>query len=205
MLDEPNNFNDGDMESEANDDLAEGEAPPEESSNRTFLIVGGILGGLILLTLVCVAVYIFYLGPRLNAQKINTQATIEANNIVVVQQMTSTAEAALWTPTPEPSATPTNTSIATLAAAATSTPVVAVNTAVPTNTVAVSESATLSFLQTQLSVQLTQTAAYKATTTKTLAATGFFDEVGLPGLVILTVALVGVIFLARRLRGATAR
>jgi hypothetical protein len=204
MLDEPNNFND-DMESEANNDLAEGEAPPEESSNRTFLIVGGILGGLILLTLVCVAVYIFYLGPRLSSSKNSAQATIQANNAIVVQQMTSTAEAALWTPTPEPSATPTNTSIPTLAAAATSTPVVAVNTAVPTNTVAVAESATLSFLQTQLAVQLTTTAAFKGTTTKALAATGFFDEVGLPGLVILTVALVGVIFLARRLRGATAR
>ncbi len=32
--------------------------------------------------------------------------------------------------------------------------------------------------------------------------TGFFDQVGLPGLLILTLALIVVIFLARRLRNA---
>jgi hypothetical protein len=32
--------------------------------------------------------------------------------------------------------------------------------------------------------------------------TGFFDDIGLPGLIILAIALVAVIFLARRMRKA---
>ncbi len=76
--------------------------PPEESNNRTFLIVGGIFAALIFLTLVCGAVYVLWLGPRLTSQRNAAQATIEAQNAQVVRQMTSTAEAALFTPTPLP-------------------------------------------------------------------------------------------------------
>jgi hypothetical protein len=38
--------------------------PPEEGSNRTFLIVGGIMAGLVFLTLVCMAVYFLVIAPR---------------------------------------------------------------------------------------------------------------------------------------------
>ena len=59
MLDEGNN-----------DNLETPEAqPPEESNNRTFLIVGGIFAALIFLTLVCGAIYVLYLGPRLHRTK----------------------------------------------------------------------------------------------------------------------------------------
>ena len=36
------------------------EAPPEESSNRTFLIAAGILGGIVLLSIACLAGYALY-------------------------------------------------------------------------------------------------------------------------------------------------
>ena len=184
MLDETNNPNDNDLNEDINADTSE-VTPPEESNNRTFWIVGGILGGLILLTLACVAVYIFYLGPRLTAQKNAAQATIEAENALVIQQMTSTAEAALWTPTSLPTSTSTKTAIPTVPKA-TATPVIAVAVSTPTPAV-VSDSATLVYLQTQLAIQLTSTAAVAAaaqTTTPggTLATTGFFDQVGLPTL-----------------------
>ena len=92
---------------------------------------------------------------------------------------------------------------------ATATPVVAAAVSTPTPTV-VSESSTLVFLQTQLAIQLTSTAAALAaaqtgTPGGTLATTGFFDQVGLPTLIVLTLALLGVIFVARRLRSAPAK
>jgi hypothetical protein len=129
----------------------------------------------------------------------------------LIQQLTATAQAALWTPTSQPTGTATNTAIATLAKAS-ATPVVAGGVASPTNTGAAANS-TLVFLQTQLSSQMTSTAAAKGGAavgtgtpgTGALAATGFFDEVGLPGLAVLTLALLVVIFLARRLRSAPSR
>ena len=206
MLDESNNLENNDFNNNFGEETPEA-PPPEEKNNRTFLIVGGILAALILVTLVCVAGYIFWLGPRLSAQKSAAQATIQAGNALVVQQMTSTAQAALWTPTSKPTSTSTNTAIPVIPKA-TATPVVAVNVASPTYTVA-SDSATLVYLQTQLAVQMTSTAMAIATGTKAtpskLATTGFFDEVGLPSLIVLTLALIVVIFLARRLRSAPVR
>jgi hypothetical protein len=209
MLDEPNP-NDVQPPDDFNEEPVE-EVPAEAGNNRTFWIVGGILGGLILLTLACVVGYIFILQPRLAAQRSGAAQATTTANAALSAQFTSTALAALFTPTSQPTATFTNTAIPTLVKA-TATPVVAVNPAQPTNTGA-SEAVTLAFLQTQLSSQMTSTAAaLKGTQANTtpagtaaLAATGFFDEVGLPSLIVLTVALLAVIFLARRLRGAPVR
>jgi hypothetical protein len=72
-------------------------------------------------------------------------------------------------------------------------------------------------MQTQLAFQMTSTAATQASglkTTSTVATaqgtpgvngqvmptTGFFDQVGLPTMIILALALVAIIFLARRMR-----
>jgi hypothetical protein len=196
------------MLDEGNDNLETPDAPPpEESSNRTFLIVGGIFAALIFLTLVCGAVYVLWLGPRLATTRNATQAAIEAQNAQVIAQMTSTAEAALFTPTMLPSPTPTNTPVPTntqVVPAESPTPVIAVGaaaeTATPTPT---SDPATLAAMQTQLAVQMTSTALLRgAEVTPAVGAmpkTGFFDQV-VPGLLILTLALIAVIFLARRLR-----
>ena len=179
--------------------------PPEESNNRTFLIVGGIFAALIFLTLVCGAIYVLWLGPRLTSQRNAAQATIEAKNAQVVFQMTTTAEAALFTPTPQATFTPTKTIPPVVAPAETSTPVIAsaasVGTASPTT-----DPATLAAMQAQLAQQMTSTAALLSGAALTPAVgampkTGFFDQV-VPGLLLLTLALVAVIFLARRLRKA---
>lgn len=199
MLEEPDNLNNDNQDNSLDAEPTEEVTPPEETSNRTFIIVAAIIGLLILLTLGAFAAYVFYLGPRLSVPRSATQTARQFENLQAIQQETSTAEAALWTPTPEPSLTPTNTTVPTLANA-TNTPVVAISGATTTATV-LADSATLVFLQTQLSVQLTGTAAAsKITPTGALATTGFFDQVGLPGLIVLTLALLGVIFLARRLR-----
>jgi hypothetical protein len=85
--------------------------------------------------------------------------------------------------------------------------------AIPTATGTVTpttDPATLIAMQTQLAAQMTSTAgggllAAAANTTPAsgpMPKTGFFDQIGLPGLIILTLALIVVIFLSRRLRNA---
>jgi hypothetical protein len=199
MLDEGNNAN-----------LETPEAlPPEESNNRTFLIVGGIFAALIFLTLVCGAIYVLWLGPRLTTSRNATQAAIEAQNAQVIMQMTSTAEAALFTPTSQPTSTPTQTPVPQVVPVNSPTPVIAVSTPFETAT-PTTDPATLVAMQTQLSQQMTSTALLSgaAATPGSAAAmpkTGFFDQVGLPSLIILTLALIAVIFLARRLRRAPSK
>jgi ABC-type antimicrobial peptide transport system permease subunit len=182
--------------------------PPEEGSNRTFLIVGGIMAGLVFLTLVCMAVYFLVIAPRTTAQRSATQTAVSQANAQVIQQMTSTAEAALWTATspPTPLASPSPSPVP-MTPTSSPTPVIAVNTATVTDT---TDPATLIAMQTQLSGQMTATALALATssglaTPSAMPRTGFFDEIGLPGLIVLALALIAVIFLARRLRKAPAK
>jgi hypothetical protein len=187
------------MLDEGTDLNTESPTPPEEKSNRTFLVVGGILAALIFLTLVCGAAWVLWLGPSLSTQQGSTKAFILTQNAQVIGDMTSTAQAALWTQTPRPSSTLT---ITPLPVQRTNTPVVALSSPTATSTTT-SDPATLAAMQTQLSNQMTSTAAAQATRGiggEGMPTTGFFDEVGLPGMIILGLALVAVIFLARRLR-----
>ena len=177
--------------------------PPEQKNNRTFWIVGGIMAGLVFLTLVCMAVYFLVLAPRITAQRTAAQATIEAGNVLAVQQLTQTAQAALFSPTPLTSPLPlaTGTPVPTIPVAS-PTPVIAVNTPVSTAT---NDPATLAVLQTQLAFQMTSTSQAALPTRTTVAGgglptTGFFDGIGLPTMIILAVALIAIIFLARRMR-----
>lgn len=191
MLDESSNFNPDTPEPQ-----------PEEKGNRTFLIVGGIFAALIFLTLVCMAIYFLVIAPRLAGTQASQEATAEAQRLEQAQAMTATADAALFTPTSLPSPIPTKTPTKT-ALAATSTLVVVVSTPLASP---VSDPATLAALQTQLAGQMTQTAAAIGTSVAggqaPLPTTGFFDEVGLPLLFVLTLALLAVILIARRMRKA---
>jgi hypothetical protein len=171
--------------------------PPEEKNNRTFFVVGGIMAGLVVLTLICMAVYFLVIAPRTTAQKNAAQATIEAENALAMQQLTATALAgqatATFTSSPMPSLT--NTPLPALPTAS-STPIINVMLNSPAAT-ATNNPATLAAMQTQLSYQMTATAIARG-----MPATGFFDDIGLPTLLILAAALVVVIFLARRMRKA---
>ena len=76
-----------------------------EGNNRTFLIAAVVLGGIVLLSLVCMAVYALLIMP---GQKASAQATSNANaaantQVAMVQQQTQ--EAALFTPTLLPTET----------------------------------------------------------------------------------------------------
>ena len=197
-----------------------------EGNNRTFLIAAIILGGIVLLSLICMAVLAIFWLPSQNAMRAATQEANIAASTQAAFVSQQTQEAASYTATLPP------TEIATLVPTETPVVVFATNTAsaVPSSDPA---TATVQALQTQLAaaqVAASQTAEARGTpgaagkttgtpgksavtpgksgtpgtpgATSQLARTGFADEVGLPGLFILSIILVAVILLARRLRQA---
>jgi hypothetical protein len=166
--------------------------PPEGSGNRTFILVASILGGLMLLTLICTAIYAFFWLPRSREQRTLELAERNAQNTAIAMDVTQTARASKWTPTSPPTAEPTDTPVAT------NTPVLALP---PTSTrtpiidaVATTQSALFT-----LAAEVTQTIVLTSTA---LPSSGFADDVGAPGLLAMAVVLVVVIFLVRRLRTA---
>jgi LPXTG-motif cell wall-anchored protein len=172
-----------DMDLENNNVAMEPEEPtPPEGGNRTFLIVAGVIGAVMLLSLICLAAYALWYAPRQRSQQATQVAAINAQNTQVAIAAEQTAQAAKITPTATqapPTASPT--------------PVVAEPTQV-------SPSPTIDRTGT-VAALLTEAAAGKLTATATgLPDTGFADDVGIPGLVGLALVLIVVVFLARRFR-----
>lgn len=176
---------------------------PEESSNRMFIIVAGILGGVTLIAVICVAIYALVLLPRSREARDAIEATTAAQNtqVAVIVEQTKTADAmtaivAAYTSTPTETPIPD-----------TSTPVLP-----PTEVVAIATTQTVATLpaETATYMALAQTLdAIKSATvmptfqrTSTLSQTGFADEVGLPAMLGIAALLIVVVFLARRLRTA---
>ena len=161
--------------------------PPEESGNKTFLLVAAVLGGIVLLSLVCFAAYGLYFLPRQTAARDASQATLVAQNLQVNQALTAKA----LTNLPQSTATlePTNTPVFQQSTA----------TVAPLDP----QTATVAAALTQAAqAQLTVTSLPTSTL---LPNTGFIDDVGAPGLAVMAMALVVVILLARRLRVAPAK
>jgi len=164
--------------------------PPEESSNRTFLIAAGGLGLLVLVALLCLGAYVLFnfnsgraAEATARAQATNQQATLNVGStqFALDQDLTQTAAVTLTLP-------PTNTPVIAQPSA----------TASPTQNPA---TATVGAAFTQIAVS-TQTIIPTSTA---LPKTGFADEVGVPGLLLMALALVAVIFLVRRLRAVPVR
>jgi len=152
----------------------------------------------------------------------NAQAVQQLTSTAqAVQQLTSTARATLLTPTISSTPLPlqTGTSVPRTPTVS-STPVIALNSPAATATtnpatlaamqtqlvlqMTSTDPATLAAMKTQLALQMTSTAAAALGTHAAggqgMPPTGFFDEVGLPSMIILALALIAVIFLARRMR-----
>jgi hypothetical protein len=100
-------FDDGESGQSSFSDMPEGDqsegggedGSPEGSNNRTFLIAAGILGGVILLALICMAAYAFLLLPRQRAAQSAQQAAVLLTNTAIAGGATSTAQALLATAT----------------------------------------------------------------------------------------------------------
>ncbi len=174
--------------------LDEIEAPPEESgNNRAFLIGVGILGFLIFAALACGGLYLLVIRPSQTRAQQAQQATIAAQNEQVSQALTATAAAMFFTqsapPMAEGSPTPSPTSVVMLASV----------------TPAVTETPTELPATATIAAGFTQAAGLQLTivpTSTALPGTGFADEVGAPMLLVMALALLAVILLARRLRTA---
>ncbi len=175
-----------------------GDAPlPEESNNnRTFMIAVGILGGIILISVAClVGVYLFNLRSRSTAtQQAQASSNATATAAAFINQaLTATFEGLISLPTT--TSTPVPTSVVNLATATISGP-----NAASLDGTSVANTATIGAAYTQAAAaQLTV-----VVTTTALPTTGIADEFGLPGLVVMALAFVIVILLARRLRVAPA-
>jgi hypothetical protein len=165
----------------------EGGEGGDGDSNRTFITIAAILGGITLVALLCTAVYAFIYLPQQRADKENAAATAYAQETVLAYEATQAA----FVPPPTFTEKP-----ASIEAVATATPVLAegepVNTATPTPD---NVRATQGALDTV--VAAAQTLAPTATR---LPEGGFADDVGAPALLAMAVVLVVVIFLVRRLR-----
>lgn len=169
------------------DDNFEEEAEaPEESNNRTFLIAAGGLGLLVLIALLCLGGYV--------ALNFNSSRTNEATAQAMVTLQEATVQSAL-TQTSVVQGLQAETLQAASTLTPTSTPVIAAASATLTATPNPA-TATVGAAFTQIAVS-TQTIIPTSTA---LPNTGFADEVGLPGMFTMAVALVVVIFIARRMR-----
>ena len=168
------------------------ETPPEESNNRTFLIAASVLGGIVLLSLICLGVYALVILPQQRAaQQTGEQNALATQNAQVNEALTATGVAFDLSQTPQ----------ATETLMPSDTPVVAQPTA--TNTLEftltpdpATETVAAGF------TQLAESTSTVIATTTALPTSGIADEFGLPGLVIAAIVLVVVIFLARRLRAS---
>ena len=99
-------FEGDDLTFEDDDETLEG-----ESSNRTFMIAAGILGGIVLLSIACLAGYALIILPQQNAAEqagSNAQASQQAQ---VQEALTATQYAMALSQTPQATETlpPTNT------------------------------------------------------------------------------------------------
>lgn len=130
---------DPDAEVEPEDTIEEevAEEAPEQSSNRTFILVALGLGGLFVIGLICIAIVAFVVLPSRNAGRDQTATAIAQNNSDVLTQAVLIANPATETPVPTNTEPPTATSEVLLPSAS-DTPVLApggpTDTPVPTNT-----------------------------------------------------------------------
>jgi hypothetical protein len=75
------------------DDFEVGGPLPEESTNRPFVIAAAVLGGIMLLSIVCLGLYALVLAPRQRAARATEAANIILQNTQVVLGMTETGRA----------------------------------------------------------------------------------------------------------------
>jgi len=201
-------LDDFDMDFPEEEDEVE-EEDSSSTSNRTFMMVAGGLGALVIIALVCVAVYVFLIKPGRDASNLAANQTQEAM-VAAEQAQAQTQTQAAFVPSPTNTLLPTNTPLPTSTPLppATQAPVEDGTGGGPTPD---PRTATVQALLTQAALAQTQAAQQLLTQTSTPTATGLPDTgiaddlgnispqvmLGMAGLLIL------VIFIARRLRAST--
>ena len=178
-----------DWTEEVDDEINDETMPEEEASNRTFIIAASVLGGIVLLSIICLAAYALIFAPKQKADQAQEQDAAVAQNTQIAEMLTQTAESQILALTPlatdfvnTPTASPT--------------PVVSLPTETPTATPNIVATETVAAALTQAAIAIQTTIP----TSEALPDGGFADDVGIPGLLGMMIVLVAVIFFARRLR-----
>lgn len=186
------------------DDLDIEEMDSEETlttsrgSNRTFLVVAGILGAILLIALLAIAAYAVLVLPGRDTGQQTQVAAINATNTAVAEEAQLTAIAKQITLTPTFTATLPPTETSTPTPTNTSTPVLAsTNTPDPGDGTVGPATETVAALLTQ------QAGGTLVPTATALPDTGFADDFGVPGLLLIAGVLMVVIILSRRLRASS--
>lgn len=180
------------------DDLDFEEMDSEETittsrgSNRTFLVVAGILGAILLIALLAIAAYALLVLPGRDTGQQTQVAAINATNTAVAEEAQLTAIAKQITLTPTFTATLPPTETSTPIPTNTATPVLA-----PTNTPDPATETVAALLTQQAGGGADETPVPTATA---LPDTGFADDFGVPGLLLIAGVLMVIIILSRRLR-----
>jgi len=164
-------------------------------SNRTFLVVAGILGAILLIALLAIAAYAVFVLPGRDTGQQTQVAAINATNTAVAEEAQLTAIAKQITLTPTFTATSIPTETSTPIPTNTGTPVLA-----PTNTPDPATQTVAALLTQQAGGGADETPVPTATA---LPGTGFADDFGVPGLLLITGVLMVVIILSRRLRASS--
>lgn len=174
----------------------DGQLPEESNNNRTFLIAAGILGGIILISIAClVGVYLFTQNSNaaVNEQAVAASQTAQVSSNFINNALTATFEASIL---PTATLPPSSTAV--------------VNVATVTQTIDpnAGNAGTPAAATATVGAALTQAAIAQLTivpTTTALPQTGFIEDVGVPGLVVMALAFIIVILIARRLRAVPVR
>ena len=169
-------------------------------SNRTFLVVAGILGGILLIALLAIAGYAVVILPGRDTGQQTQVAAINATNTAVAEEARLTVIVMRGSITPTFTATlPPATETLTPVPTNTATPVLA-----PTNTPEPTSEGTVDPATETVAALLTQQAGEgeetPIPTATALPDTGFADDFGVPGLLLVAGVLMVVIILSRRLR-----
>ncbi len=199
------------------------EVPPvqeeDESPNRAFITAVAGIGGLLILSLICLGLYTLVIAPRQREARERRPTEIALTNTEIARLLTETAIAGQ---SPGPG---DGTVVATSTTTPTPTEVVVVSTSTPTIThtpepTADPQTATAQAQATAdaAAQQATATSTSTATATAVIAPTatptatptelpgtgGFAEDIGVPGMLLLAAVLVAVIIVARRLRTRSA-
>jgi len=172
----------------SNFNLGPDRTPRGRSGAKPLLTILGIIAAVFIVGVVAVAFIYFYLLPQSRLTSVDVAAQQNAAATATANMLTQEANISIWA-TATARAKPTQTSTITQTPLASKTPTV--GTVDP-------RTATVAVLMTQAAAARL-TATYQGTA-GILPKTGFADEVGLPGLVALSLVLVVVIYLVRRLR-----
>jgi hypothetical protein len=174
------------------------EKPPEGNGNRTFLIIAGVLGGIMVVALLSIlgVALIRNISNQRAAQSLNATKAAQDTALAIAAHQTASVPTAtatrLPTFTPTKTLTPTRTPVIVLAPSKS-----------PTVDLAVT---TRNALLTQAAVQTSMTKPSPTPpkpSTTALPRTGIADELGTPGLIVAAFVLIVIIFIMRRLRTAS--